>query len=145
MNQQILKNFIKTFVLIFLLSTIASCSSSIKTESTESTTSSTETIPDSIVQFLMTSAISDFQNHQPPTPADFRNVKIGYIASPKNENIYVMCGEFLSKDNNEWVDFTTIKTSGYEHYIGTTQYCQNTTFVLKDEKLSSELKKRFIK
>jgi hypothetical protein len=99
-----------------------------------------ETVPDSIVRFLIASASVDFRNHQPPTPVDFRNVRIGYLKSTNNGNLYILCGEFLSRENMEWVEFATIKTSGYEQYIGKTQYCQDATMVLSDENLPVELK-----
>ncbi len=104
-------------------------------------TSAKETIPDTIVQFLITSAAADFRDHHPPTAVDFRNVKIGYIKSA-DEVKFVLCGEFLSKEKMEWLEFTTIKTSGYEQYIGKTQYCQDATMVLTNESLYLQLKQK---
>lgn len=134
----------ETFAFLFLISAMISCNSQNKTETTESSNvnSVTEVIPDSIVHFLITSASKDFRNHHPPTPIDFRNVKIGYIKSPESEKLFVLCGEFLSKEKKEWVEFTTIKTFGYEQYLGKTQYCNEATMVLTDEKLSLELKNK---
>ena len=147
MTKQIFKNTLKTFAFIFFISAIVCCNSNNKAETKERTTaiSENESIPDAVVQFLITSASNDFRNHQPPTPIDFRNVKIGYIKSPNNEKTFVLCGEFLSKENKEWTEFTTIKTSGYEQYLGKTQYCQNATMILTDEKLSLDLKNEFTK
>jgi hypothetical protein len=145
MTVQFFKNSIKIFFLLFLLSAIISCNSNNNKERSESSKSFKGEIPDSVVQFLINSASQDFKIHQPPTAIDFRNAKIGYILSPKNEKIFVMCGEFLSKNNKEWIEFATIKTSGYEQYLGKTQYCQDATIVLTDEKLSIELKNRTIK
>ena len=144
MTTHILRKTLKTFVYIFFMSTMISCNSNNKTETNESSsiTSEKEVIPDTVVQFLITSASNDFRNHQPPTPIDLRNVKIGYLASPNSEKTFLLCGEFLSKENNEWVDFTTIKTSGYEQYLGKTQYCQDATMVLTDENLSLALKNK---
>lgn len=126
------------------MSAILCCNSNNKAESKDSSTaiSENESIPDSVVQFLITSATYDFRNHQPPTPIDFRNVKIGYIKSPNNEKIFILCGEFLSQENKEWTEFSTIKTSGYEQYLGKTQYCQDATMVLTQENLSVELKNK---
>ncbi|MGB4847076.1 MAG: hypothetical protein WBP41_04110 [Saprospiraceae bacterium] len=145
MTIHIFINTMKTFVFLFFVSAMISCNSHNKTEIKESSnvTSGTEVIPDSIVQFLITSASNDFHNHQPPTPIDFRNVKIGNIKSPKGEKIFVLCGEFLSQENMDWVEFTTIKTSGYEQYLGKTQYCQDATMILTNEKLSLDLKNKF--
>jgi len=127
------------------MSAIMSCNSETKTTTKNVSTATTENevVPDSIVQFLIASAANDFRNHKPPTPLDFRNVKIGYINSSNNERIFVLCGEFLSEENNEWVEFTTIKTSGYEQYLGKTHYCQDATMVLTDESLLVGLKAKF--
>jgi len=144
MTKQIFKNTLKTFAFIFFMSAIVCCNSNKKADTKVSSTaiSENESIPDSVVQFLIISASNDFRNHQPPTPIDFRNVKIGYIKSPNSEKIFLLCGEFLSQENKEWIKFTTIKTSGYEQYLGKTQYCQDATMVLTDENLSVELKNK---
>ena len=144
MTKQIFKNTLKAFALIVFMAAIISCNSNKKGDTNVSSTkiSENESIPDTVVQFLITSASSDFRNHQPPTPIDFRNVKIGYIKSPNNEKIFILCGEFLSQENKEWTAFTTIKTSGYEQYLGKTHYCQDATMVLTDESLSVELKNK---
>ena len=142
MTTQILKNALKIFAFIFFMSAIMSCNNKTETKDSSTATSEKEVIPDTVVQFLITSAAADFRNHQSPAPIDFRKVKIGYITSPNNEKIFILCGEFLSQENNEWVEFTTIKTSGYEQYLGKTQYCQDATMVLTDENLSVELKNK---
>lgn len=145
MTGKISKNTLVTVAFIFFMSAIISCNSDNKTATKTGTTASTEkeAIPDSVVQFLIASAANDFCNHQPPTPLDFRNLRIGYITSSNNERIFVLCGEFLSKENNEWVEFTTIKTSGYEQYLGKTHYCGDATMVLTDETLLVDLKAKF--
>lgn len=147
MTKQIFKNTLKTFAFIFFLSANICCNSNNKAETKNSSTaiSENESIPDTVVQFLITSASNDFRNYQPPTPIDFRNVQIGYIKSPSNEKTFVLCGEFLSQENKEWIEFTTIKTSGYEQYLGKSQYCQDATMVLTDENLSVELKNKLAK
>lgn len=103
-----------------------------------------ESIPDSIIQFLITSSATDFNEHKPPTVIDVRNIKVGYI-STDNEKMHLICGEYLSQEKNEWESFTTIKTSGYEQYIGTTTYCKDATFIKTDsEKLSEEIKNKLL-
>lgn len=102
-------------------------------------------IPDSITHFLIASAAKDFREHQPPTAVDFRNVKIGYLSGVKEKQIFILCGEFLSKEEETWTDFSTIKTSVYEQYLGKTQYCQDATFVLTDEQYTASLKEQFFK
>jgi hypothetical protein len=145
MTRQISKYTLVTVAFIFLMSAFISCNSDNKTATKTALTATTknEVVPDSVVQFLIASAANDFRNHQPPTPLDFRNVKIGYINSSNHERIFILCGEFLSKENNEWEEFTTIKTSGYEQYLGKTQYCQDATMVLTDENLLVGLKTKF--
>lgn len=142
MNILIFNNRLKAFTFIFFMSTFICCNSNKKAEPkvSSSTISENESIPDSVVQFLIISASDDFHTHQPPSAIDFRNVKIGYLLSKENEKIFLLCGEFLSQENKEWTEFTTIKTSGYEQYLGKTQYCQEATMVLTDKNLSVELK-----
>ena len=135
---------LKVFIFITSMTVLISCNSNNKPQSSESsgTTIGKEAIPDTVVQFLITSASNDFRKHQPPTPIDIRNVKIGYLKSSNSDKTFVLCGEFLSKENNDWENFTTIKTSGYEQYLGKTQYCQDATMVLSDKDLSLELKSK---
>ena len=95
-------------------------------------------VPDSIVQFLMNSAASDFSNHQPPTVVEFRNLKIGYILSETNVKTFLLCGEFLSaesKNKNQWEPFATLKTEGYEQWVGSGSitYCQKAHFVNEND------------
>ena len=126
--------------------TIISCSSKNKTETKDGSfsTSEVEVIPDNVVQFLIASAAKDFKEHQPPTAVDIRNVKIGYIGSLKEKKVFVLCGEFLSQEDKKWVEFTTMKTFGYEQFLGKTQYCHDATIVLSDENLSLELKNKLL-
>ncbi len=76
---------------------------------------------DSVVQFLLTSAAADFHAHRPPDPVRFRNVRVGHMADPSGEKRYILCGEFLPSQvggKAKWTPFATIKTSGYEQYLG---------------------------
>lgn len=145
MTKQIFKDTVKTFGFIFFMLLIISCNSNNKTETKDNSvaTSEKETIPDTVVQFLITSASNDFRNHQLPTVVDFRNIKIGYITSPNKEKVFVLCGEFLSQEEKDWIEFTTIKTSGYEQYLGETTYCRDAKIVLTDKSLSYKLKNKF--
>ena len=101
-----------------------------------------------IAEFLLTSAAADFHDHRPPDPARFRNVRIGHVAGTDGKDQYRMCGEFLPKDKegtDEWVSFATIKTSGYEQYIGDgpLSYCSDKKMVWDTKAdLSSTLKTR---
>jgi hypothetical protein len=39
---------------------------------------------------------------------------------------YILCGEFLSQEKNEWIPFATVQTSAYEQWIGhqSVAFCQ---------------------
>lgn len=69
---------LKTFAFTFFMSAIWSCNSNNKKEDkTDSsaiaaTSAMKESIPDSTVVFLITSAANDFRNNKPPTAIDFR-------------------------------------------------------------------------
>lgn len=88
-----------------------------------------------VVQFLLTSAATDFHTHRPPDPVRFRDVRIGHVKTSSGETQYMLCGQFLPAQeagNDEWTPFVTIKTSGYEQYIGAqaeASYCQRPSVV----------------
>jgi hypothetical protein len=76
---------------------------------------------DSVVRFLVAAAASDFKAHRPPAPARFRNVRLGHVMSAGGVEQYMLCGQFLPAQQGgrpEWIEFATIKTSGYEHWVG---------------------------
>jgi hypothetical protein len=103
---------------------------------------------DSVVQFLLESAATDFRAHG-PSPAGFRDVHIGHDMNTNGESQYILCGQFLrSQDGrkDEWMPFATIKTSGYEQYVGTraVMFCQGASFLWDTEvDFSSTLQTRF--
>src|SRR5438105_4011124 len=71
----------------------------------------------SAVEFLLTSAATDFHAHGPPPPLRFRDVRSGYIITPNGGKQYRLCGSFspaLESGKVEWTPFVTIQTSGYE-------------------------------
>ena len=96
--------------------------------------------------FLISSAASDFHKHQSPLPARFRSVRIGHIGDTSKSGAYRMCGQFsvsADGDNSNWIDFATIKTSGYEQYIGSTNYCTDPKIIWNTaDDLSPNLKSR---
>jgi hypothetical protein len=104
---------------------------------------------DSVVQFLLTSAANDFHSHRPPDPVRFRNVRLAHVTTPDGKSQYRLCGEFLPAPGGakaEWTPFATIKTSGYEQWLGAqaANYCQGSSFVWdKVDNLSSALQSRF--
>ena len=84
------------------------------------------------VEFLLTSAATDFRTHGNSHPARFRDVRSGYVASPDGARQYRLCGEFSpTRESGRsgdvgWIPFVTIKTSGYEQYLGgqATDFCK---------------------
>ncbi len=104
---------------------------------------------DSVVQFLLTAAATDFHTHRPPVPVRFRDVRIGHGVSASGQEQYMLCGQFLPAQegrNAEWTPFATIKTSGYEQWIGTQAagFCQGSSIIWdKVSDLSSSLQSRF--
>jgi hypothetical protein len=103
---------------------------------------------DSVAQFLIAAAATDFHAHRPPDPARFRNVRVGHTKAPSGEEHYRLCGQFLPAQEEgkaEWTHFVTIKTSGYEQYVGAQAagFCQDSS-VTWDQvgDLSSSLQSR---
>ena len=101
-----------------------------------------------IVEFLLTAAATDFHSHRPPELARFRNVRIGHVLTPGGSQRYMLCGQFLpAQGAAEWMPFATIKTSGYEQWIGAqaASFCQNSTVIWeKVDDLSSSLQSRLV-
>lgn len=100
-----------------------------------------------VQEFLLTSAATDFYEHQPPFPSQFRKVRIGRVGENKKDALYTLCGEFLAPAEGgkpKWTSFVTIKTSGYEQYLGSsTTYCTNSKIIWqKTGDLSTTLQKR---
>ena len=89
---------------------------------------------DSAVQFLLTAAATDFHTHRPPDPVRFRDVRIGHVMTPGGEEQHMLCGQFLPAQEGgkaEWTPFATIKTSGYEQWIGAQAagFCQGSSVI----------------
>ena len=103
---------------------------------------------DSVVQFLLTAAATDFHTHRPPDPARFRDVRIGHVITPSGQKQYMLCGQFLPAQEGgkaQWTPFATIKTSGYEQWIGAQAacFCQDSSVIWdKVSDLSSSLQSR---
>ncbi|HUP87740.1 MAG TPA: hypothetical protein VM100_00165 [Longimicrobiales bacterium] len=100
------------------------------------------------VEYLITSAATDFHEHRPPDPVRFRAVKAGHYTAPGGETKYLICGEFLPADKqgtSEWMSFATIQTSKYEQWLGgsTLTFCNSTSVTWdKFDDLSSALQLR---
>lgn len=101
------------------------------------------------VEFLIDSAASDFHAQRQLHPARFRHVRVGHVMTPDGTKQYRLCGEFLpaqEKGKAEWMAFVTIKTSGYEQYLGAqaASFCQRPTLIWDNERdLSSSLQGQF--
>ncbi len=104
---------------------------------------------DSVIEFLLTAAATDFHTHRPPDPARFRKVRIGHVIAPGGQKQYRLCGQFLPARHGgtaEWIPFVTIETSGYEQYIGphAAAFCQDSSVIWDNAgDLSSSLQSRF--
>jgi hypothetical protein len=98
------------------------------------------------VQFLLGAAADDFHTHGSPRTALFRNVRIGHVVGPDGTRRYVLCGLCSPAGKADWTPFATIKTSGYEQYIGVQAgaYCQSPPVVWDENvgDLSSSLGSR---
>jgi hypothetical protein len=100
---------------------------------------------DSPMEFLLKSPATDFHAHRPPVVEHFRDVRFGHVATPAGATQYQLCGEFLPHQREgkaEWTPFATIRTSGFEQYLGVqaASWCQPSRFVQdRDEDLSSAL------
>ncbi|MEP7074734.1 MAG: hypothetical protein ABI878_02905 [Acidobacteriota bacterium] len=101
---------------------------------------------ETVKEYLLTSAASDFYEHQPPFPARFRRVRLGRVGKVGKDASYRLCGEFFPANEGskaKWIGFATIKTSKYEQYLGPTMYCSDTKMIwAKTGDLSLTLKKR---
>ena len=103
---------------------------------------------DPVMQFLLTAAAADFHSHRPPDPVRFRDVRLGHVVTPGGDAQYMLCGQFLPAQEGsraEWTPFATIKTSGYEHWIGAQAagFCQRPSVIWdKEDDLASSLQSR---
>jgi hypothetical protein len=141
---------------LFATLVLAACSTAPITRSESQAVSSTQvpaperqkTSIDSVVQFLLTAAATDFHTHRPPDPVRFRDVRIGHVMTPSGEEQYMLCGQFLpapEAGKAQWTPFVTIKTSGYEQWIGgqAAGFCQDSSVIWdKVSDLSSSLQSR---
>jgi hypothetical protein len=102
---------------------------------------------DPAIEFLLTSAATDFHTHRPPYLTRFRGVRSGYVVTTAGTRQYRLCGEFLAAQESgktEWAPFVTIKTSGYEQWLGApaSSFCGGPSITWNKEDLSSSLKSR---
>jgi hypothetical protein len=103
---------------------------------------------DTPLQFLLTAAATDFHTHSQSHVIHFRKVHFGRVMTPEGENRYILCGQFLparTKDKADWTPFATIKTSGYEQWLGdqAASFCKRPSVKWDKGDLSSSLQSRF--
>lgn len=101
------------------------------------------------IDYLLTSAAADFHAHRPPELAGFRDVRSGYVTAPDGKKEYMLCGQFRSTPEGgtaEWAPFATIRTSGYEQYVGgqgeSLSFCTRPATTWDEGDLSSTLQDR---
>ena len=137
-------------LVVLFASVLAACGTHAATSSESPAASAVEAPapePSPTARFLIEAAAADFHAHRPLDPGRFRDVRMGHVMTPKQEKQHLLCGQFLAHegDTEEWVPFATIKTSGYEQWIGdqAAGLCQRKSLVWDDEvDLSSALQRR---
>jgi hypothetical protein len=100
---------------------------------------------DSIVSLIISISANDFIKNQQPEPVDFKNVRLKYIKKTSGEELYILCGQFVTADKQE-TQFATIKNIDYEQWIGNSAltYCQTSQEIpYTKEDLSYALKNKF--
>ena len=106
--------------------------------------------PDAVtIRFLLDSAAADFRAH-PPKALAFRKVYFGQFDAQGQPPQYEICGEFQvarAGGGKEWLHFVTIKTSGYEQYIGAQAngFCTREGMSWDEDDWSAELLVRYRK
>ena len=153
-----MKKYINILSLTMLMVFLLSCnnrhyqadhdnSTTVSSDNIRSSKMQTDSL-DNVVHNLLDMSAQDFYDHQPPVPVGFRNVQIKYLTKPDKEKTYLICGQFLDKDNDdkqEWTCFATIKTDPYEQWIGSNAlaYCQDSKEIIyRKIDLSIALKSR---
>ena len=112
------------------------------------TRSESPPVSPTVEQFLLGAAAADFHAHRPPDPVRFREVRIGHVITPDGGKQYMLCGQFLPAQEAgkaEWTPFATIKTSGYEQYVGAqaADYCRDSSVIWDSvDDLSTSLQSR---
>ena len=133
-----MRNLAVGFVVLYLGACISAAAFPGKSQTGDSTQvripDSRKASTDSVVEFLLTSAANDFHHHGPFHTLLFRNAHVGHMIAAGGEVNYILCGEFLPVREGtkaEWTPFVTIKTSGYEQYIGAQSavFCESSSVV----------------
>jgi hypothetical protein len=129
--------------ILLLAALLAACATSAPTGTPRATGPAATAAAASPKDYLLDSSASDFRTH-PPTPLGFRNVRYGQFDADGVVS-HRLCGEFevtRADGRPEWVKFATLKTSGYEQWLGDTTYCSGKAQWMPGD-LSAELQRRF--
>jgi hypothetical protein len=100
------------------------------------------------LQFLLTSAATDFHIQHPSHTLQFRKVRIGHVMTPAGEKQYMLCGQFQTvpaEAKAKWTPFLTIKTSGYEQWLGeqVASRCKQPSIIWEKGDQTTSLQRRF--
>lgn len=150
-----MKNYFPALLVTVLTVIFFSCNRGNKMESSSQTTAiiadsiapitiSSEKL-DSIVNLIVDISATDFYKNQQPAPTNFENVKLKYIKKQNGEELYILCGQFSTKDSQE-IQFATVKNSDYEQWVGVNAltYCQDSQVIPYSKMdLSTALKSKF--
>lgn len=98
---------------------------------------------------LIDASATDF--HQNTSKSiQFRGVRLGYQLTPQAEKQFLICGEFMQFNGGNkgaWSRFSTIKTEGYEQWLGALAagLCDKASIVWEEqpEDLSDRLQDTF--
>lgn len=136
-------------ITLAILLTLGACSANPQRDTTDATPAATTAATiDAAVDALLTTTATDFHAHRPPEPSQFRAVRAGTLATPGGSSQPLICGEFLplqTDGNAQWTRFATIKTSGYEQWLGNTAlaFCQNPAVSWQPGDWSTTLQQKF--
>ena len=137
----------RTLVLLLVLIAFTACNDSAEQNNKQHHTN-LQAIgsTDSNVQFLVAAASADFHQQNRETALRFRKTYFGQSANASGEQLFLLCGEFQQASQNEWTPFVTIRTSGYEQWIGAqaTAFCNDTTITWhREQDLSAVLQSEY--
>lgn len=141
-------------ILFFLMITIIiSCNESPKGTNTSkeikvekhSNTDKNYIVPDSITDFLISAAVSDFKKQSHLSNIQFRDSRIGCQVSETKDKHYFLCGQYKPATEQNWIPFATIKTMGYEQWQGgqSSTFCEDSTVVWSANDFSKSLQEKY--
>src|SRR4051812_38500127 len=107
----------RNLMMLLIMSAFTACGTAPVNDNVSPATSPTQMasrVPETnskeeVVQFLLTSAASDFRTHGPSGELRFRNVRVGHVMKPGGGEQYSLCGELIrtQEGNQNWTPFVT--------------------------------------